>query len=59
VKRFGLIDHELSDEDKAYCYALMDEVQHRFKERKVWLGPGFVFAPDGIHDGPQTLRRDM
>jgi hypothetical protein len=55
VKRFGLIDHELSDEDKAYGDALMQECKRRLAERRVWLGPGIVMiAGDGIYDGPQV-----
>jgi hypothetical protein len=53
VKRFTLLN-ELSAENKAYGDALMHEVMRRFNERRVWLGPGIVFAPDGIYDGPQT-----
>jgi hypothetical protein len=59
VKRFGLVDRELSDEDKAYGDALMQECKRRFDERRVWLGPGSVFSSDGIYDGPQTIRHDL
>jgi hypothetical protein len=60
VKRFGLIDHELSDEDKAYGDALMQECKRRFAEKRVWLGPGMLFvAQEGIYEGPQMIRHDF
>ena len=58
VKRVGLLE-EVSAEEGAHIDALIHEVMRRFVERRVWLGPGVVFAPDGIHDGPLTMRHDV
>jgi hypothetical protein len=50
VKRVGLLK-ELSDEDKVYIDALAQECMRRFKQRRVWLGPGLVISADGFYEG--------
>lgn len=58
VKRVGLLE-QVSPEEGAHIDALMHEVKRRFAERRVWLGPGVVFGPDGMRDGPMTMRHDV
>jgi hypothetical protein len=45
VHIFGLVDRELSDEDKAYGEALTRECLQRFADRGVWLGQGISSVP--------------
>jgi hypothetical protein len=43
AKRVCLLE-QVSPEECAYIEALADELKRRFVERRVWLGPGTVFA---------------